>query len=473
MNRRRVPSGDRRRGNGQTGGWTLRPFFRAGRPDVDGVDVASGWRSLRWRTLRANRLALATAGTLVTAAAGQMFLLISGPLVARLLGVDDRGHFAWLTAWAGIILIVGHFGTSWACGYYVSRYPTQTRQILRTASLLYVVQSIALTFVLWVVLLFVASDDAGVASAIPATLALVPAALLHIYVMSFLQAQQRFLTFNLIRLAPSALYAAAMVALFLADVDQLDVVVWVWTATQAIPALVGLLLVFARLPPEHDREPRQLRRILSFAARGSLSTTSPLDLPIDQLVIGAVLSAASLGLWVVGSAFRNLPAFIGQSVGMVAYPAAAALTEAKDGWRLVWRFLGVVTVLMVPLTVLLIALMPKLVELFFGAQFADASSIGRLLVLGAFFASLRRVLLDGLRGTGHPGHATLAELAMYPWLLVGGALLLWQYEADGLAAAIAIGYAICFFFALASALRLSRRAHEARVVPSLSSVSEA
>ena len=175
------------------------------------------------------------------------------------------------------------------------------------------------------------------------------------------------------------------------------------------------------------------------------------------------MSPAALGLWVVGAAFRNLPSFIGQSVGMVAYPAAAAVDEAREAWRLVWRFLGALTVLMVPLTLLLLALMPQLVELFFGAQFAgaivDRPSPRRRSPLRVPPARPPR------RASRHrsPRPRDLGGARDVPVALVGGPLLLWAFGADGLAAAVAVGYAICFAVALASGIELTRRADDGRV----------
>jgi O-antigen/teichoic acid export membrane protein/O-antigen ligase len=416
--------------------------------------------SARWSSLRGNRLARATAGTLFTAAAGQFFLLLSGPLVARLLGVEDRGNFAWLNAWVAIVVIVGHFGTPWACGYYVSRNPKQTRQILGIARGLLLVQSVVLTFVLWLILGVVVADEPELTLAIVPTLLLVPAALLHLYAISFLQAQQRFLAFNVARTAPVALYAFVIAVMFAAGQDRLVWVMTAWTACHAVVAVAAAVVLLRHIAEEDEREPGQLRRILSYAIRGSVATTSPLDqFPLDQLVIGFFLSPVSLGLWVVASAFRNLPMFVGQSVGMVAFPASAAIAEARAGWRLIWRFLGVVTILMIPLSVVLFLAMPTLVHFFFGAEFAEASSIARILIVGAFFASLRQVLLDGLRGTGNPGFATLAELSMYPWLLLSTPILIWQLGADGVAVALAVAFAICFAVAFVGAVQLTRHAN--------------
>ena len=41
---------------------------------------------------------------------------------------------------------------------------------------------------------------------------------------------------------------------------------------------------------------------------------------LDQAVVGLFLTPAALGLYVVGLAFANLPRFIAQSVGYIAYP---------------------------------------------------------------------------------------------------------------------------------------------------------
>src|SRR5581483_2997532 len=112
------------------------------------------------------------------------------------------------------------------------------------------------------------------------------------------------------------------------------------------------------------------------------------------------------------------------------------------------RFFWAVTLVNVPLTAFLVAEMPWLVRLFFGAEFAGAVPIARVLLIGT------------------PAVSTVSEVSMYPWLLAAAPVGIARWGATGLAGVLSVGYALSLAVALVSALDLhwSRRlrAFEAR-----------
>jgi len=89
-----------------------------------------------------------------------------------------------------------------------------------------------------------------------------------------------------------------------------------------------------------------------------------------------------------------------------------------------------------------------LVLFFFGKEFLASVSIAQILLIGTTFAASRKILVEGLRGHGYPRISSLAEVSMYPWLLTGGAFLMWVYGVKGLAIAVAIGYALSLAVAI-------------------------
>ena len=54
---------------------------------------------------------------------------------------------------------------------------------------------------------------------------------------------------------------------------------------------------------------------------------------LDQAVVGLFMPPSVLGLYVVAVAFTNLPRFVGQSIGMVAYPTVANARDPLEARR--------------------------------------------------------------------------------------------------------------------------------------------
>ncbi len=72
------------------------------------------------------------------------------------------------------------------------------------------------------------------------------------------------------------------------------------------------------------------RRAFRYGVSAVLGSSSPAEiLRLDQAIIALALSRYTLGLYVVAVAFTNLPRFISQSVGIVAFPRVAAGVGAE------------------------------------------------------------------------------------------------------------------------------------------------
>ena len=125
----------------------------------------------------------------------------------------------------------------------------------------------------------------------------------------------------------------------------------------------------------------------------------------------------------MGIAFTNLPRFIAERVGAVAYPAIAEREHNVATRRLIWRFVGVGVAAATVVVAALEIAAGWAVPLFFGGDFRPAVSITRILLLGALFVSARRVLTAAANGVGRPGYGGVAELTSWGILVPALAIL--------------------------------------------------
>jgi len=226
-------------------------------------------------------------------------------------------------------------------------------------------------------------------------------------------------------------------------------VVLLWVSTFLLAGVTATVVALRQTPIDWRIQSDLRRRIRKFGLHGHLGAIAPVDgLRLDQLAASILLAPAALGIYVVSYAFTNLPKFISQSAGMVAYPAIAQRQGFAEKERLVWKYFWGVTLINCAISAVLIVAMPFLVALFFGKEFLASVSIAQILLIGTTFAASRRILVEGLRGQGYPQVSSLAEVSMYPWLLSGGAFLMWVYGVKGLAIGVTIGYALSLAVAL-------------------------
>jgi O-antigen/teichoic acid export membrane protein len=252
------------------------------------------------------------------------------------------------------------------------------------------------------------------------TLALVPASLAHEYAIAFLQGLRRFGPFNVLRMLPVALYTAAVLAFLVSGASDLVAFVVAWTAAWCAAAALAVRAVEATLPREAvpPGSVPAMRDMTRFGAKGFLGSASPVEtFRVDQALIGLFLPPVALGYYVAAIAFTNLPRFLAQSVGLVASPAVAAAPDRREGRHLMWRYLWLAVVICTPVILALELTVGRLLPFLFGSAFEEAIPMSRILLVGALFLSLRRVLTDGARGLGRPTIGTIAEVASWVVLL--------------------------------------------------------
>jgi O-antigen/teichoic acid export membrane protein len=403
-----------------------------------------------YKTNKSLTLLQATTQSIATGVGGQLLLLVSGPLVARILGVEGRGYLAALYVWPGMLAALGTMGIPVACSYFLNNEPGQTGRILGAVYRMAIGQAVILTAILGAFFLWWGlGKPEEVQAAIYPTLLIIPAGLAQEYALAVLQGKQRFSAFNAMRLLPALLYALCVVVLFLLHENRLFIVVLLWVSTFLLAGVTTTVVALRQTPIDWSIQSDLRQRIRKFGLHGHLGAIAPVDsLRLDQLAASIFLAPAALGIYVVGYAFTNLPRFISQSAGMVAYPAIAQRQGFAEKERLVWRYFWGVTFTNCAISVILIVAMPFLVALFFGKVFLASVSIAQILLVGTTFAASRRILVEGLRGHGYPQVSSLAEVSMYPWLLSGGAFLMWAYGVKGLAIGVTIGYALSLAVAL-------------------------
>lgn len=392
---------------------------------------------------------LATAGSLLTGVIGQATLLVSGVLAARMLGPELRGHLALFILVPVALTFIGTIGLPLAGTYYLAYAPGRDRSVIRLLLRAALVQTTALLIIHSLVLfaLYRGADD-NVQFAAILSLAAVPGTVALQFGQAILQGRRLFKAFNLCRLLPSALYSVAVITAFATNSHDLALLTLCWSGAYLIAGILTLGSAVRSLPPVNPSvEAPDLREMVPFGLRAFVGSASPVEMfSVDQAVVGLFVSPAALGVYVVANAFTNLPRFLAQSIGLVAYPTVAATVGRTSRLATLWRFFWVTVFLCTGTVVALELLVSTLVPFFYGPDFEDAVPLARTLLLAAVFLGGRRVLADGARGAGQPLLGTLAEATSWLGLLVLLPVLVPLFGANGVAVAVVLSSAISFVF---------------------------
>jgi O-antigen/teichoic acid export membrane protein len=383
-----------------------------------------------------------TIGSMLSGLAAQSGLLVSGILSARILGPEDRGYLALLMLAPLVLCHVGGLGLPLAATYFVGKAPASAAAIARLLIKPALVQVIVFGAIqAWILRAYAAGRPADVQLAALLCGFLLPSWLASEYGYALLQGQQRFGAFNVVRSWSKLLHAAILVAFFVSGIGSLPLVAASWLAVSWLETAVTLIVVSGGLNwADQAGSIPTLKQMARFGVTALPGAISPVEtLRLDQAIVGSFLSPASVGIYVTAGALTNLPRFIAQSVGVIAYPYVAALEHCATAWRATWRFFWVTFVISLAVASVLAALAGTLVPFFFGEAFIGAVPVAQVLLFAAALASGRRVLADGARGLGYPGLGTMAEILSWCVIFGTAPYLLDRQGIVGVAAALAIG----------------------------------
>lgn len=421
---------------------------------------------IRPTTGRSEPLTSATVGSALAGVGAQAIVLISGILAARVLGPVDRGHLALLYLIPLILALLGGVGVPTAVPYFVARNPAAARLILRRVAPIALCQMVALPVLQLTILeLAVLRRYPEIRPAALVSLASLPGMILYQYGIAILQGLRRLRLYNILRLVPGATYALALLLLLLVVPGDLELVTTIWALSLLLGGTLSFSLVLLLLPRLTTTEAPSRRQLLSFGARGLIGASSAVDdLQVDQILVGFLLDARTLGLYVTGLALTNLPRFIAESVSLTLYPHVAQCPTVRDGLDTLNRYLRIALPIVLATVLALLALVGTLIPVLFGASFAPAVPIARILLLASFAFALRRLLAEAARGLGRPGYGAIAEAVALVVLVPGVALLGHRGGGKGVAVAIAIAGA-CSVGIILALLRALARKNRAPVVP--------
>ena len=381
-------------------------------------------------------------------------LVVSGVIVARSLGAEDRGYLALLMVISGICTLVGSLGIFSAVPYYLARDPDGSRRVmqsLRGVAVLQVTGTVLVQALVLVVL--VANDPRRVQVAGVVSLLLPLGMFAYGYAEAILLGQRRFAAFNVFRAVPTTMYAAVVFVAFVLGVADIVAVMAIWAGAHLLGGAIGLGIALRGLPRTAGDRPIPSRgTIAAFGLKSLLGSLAPIEtFRADQAIVGLFLNPLALGLYVVAQALTNLPRTAAQSIGYIAYPRVAATPDRVEGRRALWKYFLVGSAVTGAMVGILIVTADKLIGIFFGSEFAAAVPVAQILLVGTFFSSVRRVLTDGMRGLGHPGIGTIAEVSSWIFLVPAFVVLI-PHGATGVALALTIAWALSLGVALGFAL---------------------
>lgn len=349
--------------------------------------------------------------------------LVTGVMVARLLGASGRGEIAVLVTLGQTLGWAASLGCFQAVGFYNTREPENTDATIGT----WVAMSLPLGVAgivagqLLVGTLMAAQPDSAVALA-RVWLLMVPLMPLSESLSGALVADRDFSAMNFYKLLQSALPVVIYFGLWLTGKFTVEAVL----LTHVVVVGVYLALLFRRvLERHHIGRPRRdlARKGLWYGIRAHASNMgAQLNARLDLLIMPAFLAASQIGLYAVAVSIAAMIVTLAGSLAMIALPVASG-----DGERKSVRVVQLMHATMLTGAVLgasIVVLADPLLTIVYSSAFEGAATALRLLVPGAVLLAMAGIAVNGLYGQERPGVAGLAQLPGVAITIVGLLLFL-------------------------------------------------
>jgi O-antigen/teichoic acid export membrane protein len=352
----------------------------------------------------------------------QLLTLVTGIVMARLLGVDGRGLIALVIAvalFASQLTLGGSLPA--ALTKLVAERRTTARDglapLARRRGWIVVVPCLvagALTPVL--------HDTTGTSDAVAAA---VVVAVVTFQTIAFqliagcLQGEGRLVRMAWVALAPQGMFAVVLVVVASAG--------WTWSAYDVLAAYVvtGLLSTWfaylSLLPARGDDDAIPEAQVWAEARANYVGSVRPLDgLGLDRIMVGALLGTVSLGLFATALAVSNLCRLVSNAVRVIVLPRVATHQDDPVAQRaVVRRWVGITVVLATVIVAVLEIVVEPVIRHAFGPEFVGAVDCARWLIVADGLLAVRSVMIAAMQGQGRGGTASWVELALLPVLLVG------------------------------------------------------
>ena len=383
-------------------------------PDLRGTEPVTAYAALRrlriTATLRRPGFARSVASTpgfnfAATAAGG-----LGGIIIARVVGPTVRGEYSAITAWMGVLLLVGGMGQPAALVYYVAREPLRAREYVATSR----VMMLATGMVVLVAGVFLAPVLGHGLPAVTAGYRIAFGALIVAFVggsfTASLQGRELHL-WNVVRVAQPALSLTAIVVLWRLRRLTLDVGMIVIAATMLLQLVWAYRYCRRTGPRLGARRVALVRRLLGYGtAQIAALAPATLNTQVDQLVPRRRYRRPT---WPLCDRGLGLPtsdaAGHGDRQRSIASPGGPARGDRRDppvaaplGAR---QCRPLAAAMLVPLA----AVSYWMVPLVFGAAHRGAVPLLWVLTPGSVFLACGQVTGDLLRGRRHPAVVAWAE----------------------------------------------------------------
>lgn len=323
-------------------------------------------------------------------------------ILARILGPNGKGVVTALFVFPNIMVSLADLGVRQASAYYIGKGKYESQAILSVNLFLWIVTSILSVFIVSIYFFNSNSGDLTISLGLIA-LSYVPVRILISYFNGILQGQQKITNMNKKFLIE---FSMRLIGIFL--------LVWLLNLNVTGAALATLLtnvvvLIYSGIIiKKHHKFKISFDRLMisDLFKKGIIFAMAlfvlQLNYKVDIIILDHMVTPHDLGIYSVGVSIAELLWQLPAAIGIVLFSRSANSSTDKESTNRATKILRLSWPPLIAVASVLMTFTPQIVDLLYGSNFEQASTIIRLLLPGVMVMVLFKILYSDLAGRGHP-----------------------------------------------------------------------
>ncbi len=341
-----------------------------------------------------------------------LFALISGSLVARMLGPIGKGELSVIQIISTLIATLLASGIPASVVYFVASDKNNSSSYYFIGILISLLTSIPLIGIAYFVTpLFLSNYNSNIILAAQIYLIFIPLTIITSFTLAYFQGLNKISTWNYLRLFAGVAWVLPVVAMYISGLRDAILFSQIYLVFAFLSAILFFYVSFKSINPLLRIEKKVTKPLLSKGIPNTISTfLQQNNIRLDQLAIAYFLAPFELGIYVVAQAWStaSLPLMNVFSLNVVPYIASLDMNESKK--YAASRIIRTSVFLSILVTLLLLIITEPMIKILFGYNFINAIYIAYILISFSLFFDVKVVLSEVLRSYGRAKFIMYAEL---------------------------------------------------------------
>ena len=377
-------------------------------------------------------------------------------IFARTLGPEGKGYITAIILWPTVLASICSFGYAHANIYQAANHRNDASKLVTNSFLMFFIIAPFAVLIGWLGLpLFFKGTNMSLLQASRISLIAIPILLLQSFMYGLLRGWQKMDHFNFLKIIDKVVLLLTLFALIFFQNIALKEITISWILISFSITAISVFFVFRNQMIKWSGDKILFIDTVKYGFKSYLGSISEWgNLRLDQLMMAALFTATSLGIYSVAVTMTEGIWLIAFAVSMVVFPTTSALKKV-EAINLTAKASRITFFVLLSVAVIIYFVAPKLVVFLFGPRFVDGILLIKILLPGGIAFGVGRVIISGLMGSNQPLKASVTQTSALVATILFAPPLIIFYGAIGAAIASNIAYGIYLLVGLVYFIKYS------------------